>query len=139
MRQLEGRSADVPVVTALSPSVHGLDLTKFADQTTTFGQVRPRTVGLYVSLTGPGTVELVLNARIKTQEDGDLGWAKCSDTGNFGLLFGGPIPSPGTYIFLAEFASIYTELALLAQNNVGGVVVSAAKLIEYAEYHPRPI
>lgn len=134
MRQLEGRSLDIPVVTSLSPATIGADLSKLQDFTSTSQRVAPKTLGLYLELLGTGTVELVVNVRITVFPTEDLGWCQVVDTGNLGLVYGKALPSPGKYVALVSFAALYKEMILLAQNNVGGVSVNAAKLIEYAEY-----
>ena len=137
MRQLEGKVLTVPVVDEINPASDpasiGVSLLDMADGTASFARVRPRTMGVYVPLTGGTSIELVCYVFITTP-DGDLGWARASDTGNFGVLGGGAIPSDDSYVFLLNFAGIYKALVIVAQNNIGAVVVGAVKLIEYAEY-----
>lgn len=133
MRQLEGRTLDVPVVTSVDPGTDGADLTVIADTTATYGHVRPRTLGLFLEISGAGSVELIVFVRISIPGI-DLGWARLVDTGNLGMIYGKALPSPGSYVALVNFAGIYSEIVILAQNNVGGVSVDRATLISYDEY-----
>lgn len=139
MREVEGRSVDVPVVTVVDGSTAGVDLTQLADRTASFAQPSPGRLGLFVSLSGGTSVTLVVYVKVKVTGDVELGWARASDTGNLGVLSGKTLPSNDSYIFLVQHAAIYEELVLLALNNIGGVSVDVAKLIEYGEYLPKTV
>jgi hypothetical protein len=137
MRQLRGKVETVPIVTSIpDDTVTGADLSFFADGTAVYSNVRPRTLGLFLQLSGGTSIQFQVFVRVLIPNQADLGWAQCYDTNNPGVLGGTlqPIPSPGTYIFLVNYAAIYSQLVLYAYNNVGGVVVEDAQLIEYAEY-----
>jgi hypothetical protein len=127
-RQLEGAVLDVPIVSVIDGSTVGADLSKLWDKTAPYGQVAYAKLGLFVQLAGAGSVELICHVKDKV-----LGWARCVDTGNFGLLGGQAISSPGTYIFLVSNVGIFDQFALLTNNMVGGITFPVCKLLVYDE------
>lgn len=142
-KQIEGRVVvDVPVVTSINPSVVGADLTQLADQTSSSLQTSPRTMALFIQLTGSGSVQLQAYVRVSIPDSPtpvDLGWANLIDTGNPGYCGGQSyyFAAPGSYVLLVNFAAIYKQFALLAVNAQGGFTpaqVEEAILIAYDEY-----
>jgi hypothetical protein len=137
MRQLRGKVEPVPIVSSPpDDTVTGADLSYFGDGTAVYANVRPRTLGIFLELSGGTSIQFAAFVRVVILDQVDLGWAQVYDTNNPGLLGGTlqPIPSPGTYVFLVNYAAIYSQLVLYAFNNIGGVVIDNAQLIEYAEY-----
>lgn len=133
-RQLLGKSIDVVVFDAPPTSADdGTSTLEIADTTASFGRVRPETVALFVELTGAGSLELVFWARGDTQDHPALGWARLYDTGNPGIVGGGPLPAPGKYMFVVNNAMIFSEVALVKQSVVNTAAVAQAVLIENAE------
>lgn len=133
-RLLRGKSVHVPAIaTAPVDDDHGAQTIALADTTASFGHVRPEVTALWVELIGSGTLELAAWVRTKTDEDGDLGWSLLYDTGNPGLLGGGPLQAPGVYTFLVSYAMIFEEIILVAQSVVDSANVELAILIGYAE------
>jgi hypothetical protein len=119
---------------APQPSDDGLDTIDLADTTSTSAQTRAETTALFVQLTGTGTLQLSLWARVATQDDGDLGWSLLYDTGNPGLLGGGPLAAPGSYTFLVNHAMIFEEIVLVKSAVSADGDAAAAVLINYDEF-----
>lgn len=130
MKSLPGARLPVPIVaTPPDDSITGAKLASVADTTAGTDSGRPSRLALFVTLAGGTSTELVLYVR-----DAVLGWARCADTGNFGLLSGGKIPSGATYVFMVSGIAIFKEFLLLQQNDLGGaVVVSEANLVSYVD------
>lgn len=132
-RLLRGHSAPVPVLSANpSPTDEGLDTSKLADRTATFGQTRAEVTALVVAIEGSGTIQLVLWAFV-VADSGDLGWTVLYDTNNPGMLGGGPLPAPGVYTFLVSHAMIFEQILIVQQNATVDANVTSATMINYEE------
>jgi hypothetical protein len=129
VRQLQGQTlASVPVVGSISPATVGVDLTRLANKTESFGQDQPYKLALFVPLSGGTSVMLVLYVH-----DSEQGWACAADTGNLGMLGGQTLPSDNTYVFMIQNIGIFDQLVLLEASNVGGVTIGEVDLVEYIE------
>src|ERR1700733_1160927 len=103
MKSLQGTRLAVPIVsTPPDDSITGAKLASLADTTSGSDSGRPGKLALFIKLTGGTSTELVLYVR-----DVELGWARCADTGNFGLLSGGKIPSGATYVFMVSGIAVF--------------------------------
>jgi hypothetical protein len=129
VRQLKGQTlANVPVVTTVTGGTVGADLTTLANKTETFGHDEPAKTGLFVTLAGGTTLELILFLH-----DPVMGWARACDTGNLGLLGGQALPTGFQYVFQVQNLGVFDQIVLMAGTNVGGVAVTSSALVEYIE------